>query len=86
MSDLTERLRTSDGFKVSMASDGHPYIHADKELLTEAAARIEELEAALRQIAEECPVSITHVWMNTAEVPPVFQQMYDDLAGGDSDE
>lgn len=45
--DIVERLRTSDGFKVSMASDGHPYIHADKELLTEAAARIEELEALL---------------------------------------
>jgi hypothetical protein len=42
--DLVKRLRTSDGFKVSMASDGHPYVHADKELLTEAAARIEELE------------------------------------------
>lgn len=48
--------------------------------------REHKLEAALRQIAEECPVSITHVWMGTAEVPPVFQQMYDDLAGGDRDE
>lgn len=78
MSDLTERARAwSWAATVDAAST---------DLVDDLCARIEELEAALRQIAEECPVSITHVWMNTAEVPPVFQQMYDDLAGGDSDE
>ena len=55
-------------------------------LRIEAADRIEELEAALRVIAEECVSTGGEYWTGTAEVPPVFQQMYDDLAGGDTDE
>jgi hypothetical protein len=51
MSELVDRLRSSDGFRVFKASDGVPAIAADTDLLREAADRIEELEAEVERQA-----------------------------------
>jgi hypothetical protein len=43
-SELVDRLRASDGYRVFTASDGWPAIAADTGLMQEAADRIEHLE------------------------------------------
>jgi tetrahydromethanopterin S-methyltransferase subunit G len=49
MSELVDRLRSSDGFRTFKASDGIPAIATDTDLIREAADRIEELEAEVER-------------------------------------
>ena len=51
MSDLPARLRSSDGWKVFTAGDGERAFTVDTDLMDEAADRIEQLEAMLRDTA-----------------------------------
>ena len=51
MSDLPNRLRSSDGWKVFTAGDGERAFTVDTDLMDEAADYIEQLQAELRLVA-----------------------------------
>ena len=56
MTELSERLRASDGMTVTWVTDSAtgergPSIHADKDLLTSAADEIERLTKALEKFS-----------------------------------
>lgn len=53
MTDLVERLRASDGFRVVYASDGKPGILPDVDLMREAAAEVEQLRNHVRMKHDE---------------------------------